>query len=657
MPEVVADNHPLETSSMTAQLVDDSTSDTNEALLINEQNDTTTALPSQQESHETQSVVSDVANSAVNTATPVIEQPVDSDVSHAKGFYNTGDSNEVVDLVVEGQLPEWLVGEHYTVGPGTYDVRYTRKIEVDGVLQSATATFTFGHWFDAIPLVNRFDFNGERNSVTYRHRLPNKRLIEKIRDHHGFAPNYPGGLFKTDSNQTVLIKFMDTGKRLKADRVPCGQRILTQLPGVDGRLFCQNFANHVLELDPFDLKPSRIQTWNEINPNFKGYSSCPNGQYDPESGEYINFTMEIGYRSTKYHFFSVTEQEPKGNIIATIWDAPTGWVNNFALTLNYIIMVIHPMLANTGAVKFAWSESVLDSFNFYSSEPTLFYVISRKEKAVIACYRAPASFSLNHVNAFEDMQGNVMVDIVCYENDQIAHQLSTDNLRHPEKMGQLAFSQVRRYTLNRPDMDAHATYLANNSFIPSATSITSRISSVLNYVTGRQSRSSTSSSEDGANSIGNSGWHAWMPVIGFEELIDTTLELPQVNPYYKMRSYSFIYGLGFTPENSIKEGRIWDSIVKIDIHKQSVVASWSEPYCYPSEAHFIPQPVKPGEDKYSVQEDAGVLISIVMDAARSTSFLLVLAATDLQVLARVQLNKLIPISFARGSHKLRNSGV
>jgi hypothetical protein len=55
----------------------------------------------------------------------------------------------VVDLVVEGQLPEWLVGEHYTVGPGTYDVRYSRKIEIDGMLQSATATFTLGHWFDA----------------------------------------------------------------------------------------------------------------------------------------------------------------------------------------------------------------------------------------------------------------------------------------------------------------------------------------------------------------------------------------------------------------------------------------------------------------------------------------------------------------------------
>lgn len=55
----------------------------------------------------------------------------------------------MVDLKVDGQLPEWLTGEYYTIGPGIYDVKYLRKIEVEGVLQSATGTFTLGHWFDA----------------------------------------------------------------------------------------------------------------------------------------------------------------------------------------------------------------------------------------------------------------------------------------------------------------------------------------------------------------------------------------------------------------------------------------------------------------------------------------------------------------------------
>lgn len=68
----------------------------------------------------------------------------------------------------------------------------------------------------------------------------------------------------------------------------------------------------------------------------------------------------------------------------------------------------------------------------------------------------------------------------------------------------------------------------------------------------------------------------------------------------------------------------------------------------------MPKPVKSGEDKIT-EEDAGVLISIVMDSARSTSFLLVLDAKDLSVLAKVGLNKLIPLSFAHGTFRLRSN--
>lgn len=93
--------------------------------------------------------------------------------------------------------------------------------------------------------MNRFDVNGERNTITYRQHIPNKRLVAKIRDHHGYEPNYPAGLMKTHSNQTILIKLLNNGRQFKSDRIPCGQRITTSIPGFDGQLFCQDFANHV----------------------------------------------------------------------------------------------------------------------------------------------------------------------------------------------------------------------------------------------------------------------------------------------------------------------------------------------------------------------------------------------------------------------------
>jgi carotenoid cleavage dioxygenase-like enzyme len=96
-------------------------------------------------------------------------------------------------------------------------------------------------------------------------------------------------------------------------------------------------CNQLQELDPFDLKPTRIMCWHEINPAFKGYSASPNAQYDAVTGEWINYTMEVGYQSTKYHFFSLSDRDPKGTIIASVV-ADTSYVHSFALTPNYIIL-------------------------------------------------------------------------------------------------------------------------------------------------------------------------------------------------------------------------------------------------------------------------------------------------------------------------------
>ncbi|CDH59175.1 betacarotene-monooxygenase [Lichtheimia corymbifera JMRC:FSU:9682] len=582
--------------------------------------------------------------------TPVKEREIelDSDTSHIKGFANAGDIDGIADLEVEGQLPEWLNGEHYTIGPGTYDIRYTRKIEIDGLLQSATATFSFGHWFDGLPLANRFDFNGKRNAITYRSRLTCRRLVEKIRDHHGYAPPHPAGLFKTDSNQTMLVKFLKSApKANKPDAEPCAARILAGIPGVDGRLFAQNYANHIQELDPFDLKPTRVLCWNEVNPAFKGYSSCPNGQYDPQTGEYINFTMEIGYQSTAYNFFSISDRNPKGSIIASV-TAPTGYVHSFSLTPKYIVLVVFPLLTNTGAVKFAWNESIMDSFSFYPSEPTLFYVISRDKGQHLVTYRADACFAFHHVNAYEDGHDNINVDILCYKDATIAHQLTTENMRNPSEMkpSRLAPSELRRFVLSNIE-DESLSYLTNNSILPTASGVASRVSSMWSYLRGTNATTDVENST-AQPSAAAAGWYATLPVASSGQLVQSSMELPQVNPLYRMHRHKYVYGVGFSEES---DGKIWDSIIKTDIETHKVTAAWHQENCYPSEAVFIGRPSASADEE--LQEDDGVLVSIVLDSARATSFLLVLDASNLQVLAKAYLGVLVPLSFGRGSYRLR----
>lgn len=68
---------------------------------------------------------------------------------------------------------------------------------------------------------------------------------------------------------------------------------------------------------------------------------------------------------------------------------------------------------------------------------------------------------------------------------------------------------------------------------------------------------------------------------------------------------------------------------------------------------FVPRPSIGPEDE--VGEDEGVLLSVVMDSARATSFLLVLDAGSLKVLATADLERLVPLSFAHGACRLRDN--
>ena len=65
---------------------------------------------------------------------------------------------------------------------------------------------------------------------------------------------------------------------------------------------------------------------------------------------------------------------------------------------------------------------------------------------------------------------------------------------------------------------------------------------------------------------------------------------------------------------------------------------WSEPGCYPGEPVFVPAP-GPRD------EDGGVILSVVLDAAAQRSFLLVLDARDFTELARAEAPHHIPFGF------------
>jgi carotenoid cleavage dioxygenase-like enzyme len=117
-----------------------------------------------------------------------------------------------------------------------------------------------------------------------------------------------------------------------------------------------------------------------------------------------------------------------------------------------------------------------------------------------------------------------------------------------------------------------------------------------------------------------------------ERLIDAPIELAQINyAQNNERPYGYAWGVGAEPGGWI------DRIVRADVIQRNSI-EWHEPDCWPGEPVFVGRPD-------ATDEDDGVLLSVVLDGARNTSFLLVLDARDLTELARAEVPHHIPFSF------------
>jgi beta,beta-carotene 9',10'-dioxygenase len=123
------------------------------------------------------------------------------------------------------------------------------------------------------------------------------------------------------------------------------------------------------------------------------------------------------------------------------------------------------------------------------------------------------------------------------------------------------------------------------------------------------------------------------PTADYEVLSAEPMELPRIN-YRRCngRDYQFAYGVG-----SSEPGNFIDQLVKVNVQDGSAQI-WRSQACYPGEPVFVAAP-------QATTEDEGVILSVVLQAATESSFLLVLDAQSFEELARVELPYPLPFDF------------
>jgi carotenoid cleavage dioxygenase-like enzyme len=120
----------------------------------------------------------------------------------------------------------------------------------------------------------------------------------------------------------------------------------------------------------------------------------------------------------------------------------------------------------------------------------------------------------------------------------------------------------------------------------------------------------------------------------YEVISDACMELPHFD-YGRLNmngDYRYVYAVGVSPE---KKKGFYNQLVKVDIETGRHLI-WTEDDCYPGEPVFAGAPGRTAEDE-------GVILSVVLDAANGSSFLLILDAASFDEIGRAKIQQ--PILF------------
>ncbi|KAJ2845935.1 hypothetical protein IWW36_004579 [Coemansia brasiliensis] len=518
------------------------------------------------------------------------------------GLSNARESVQPSELrILNGDFPDGLRGSLYLLGPGQIDIKYNVQRE----LEQATRVFTYGNIMDALPLLTKISFDPTAKTITHRSRLLAKQAAGRIQMEHGVNTKVPGALYLTNTNQSVLSKFIPKASHQATPEGECcsqGIQLFMPLQGSSQNIVCTNHVGALQNIDPVDLRPRSTVEYKSVNRAFKGTLSCPHMQYDSNTREHFAVLQDVGFRSTTYSVICISEAQPEGYVVAN-FTAQVSIVHSFAITQDYVVVPVYPYDSPLGGISYRWNDSLLETLSFDHSQPVLFYVISREYRRVQCIYRAPTFFALHQINAVQETAtDSIAIDMVTYEDDVSLRRLQISNLRKPSSAFPVPAGVVRRFQLNGITMEAsrYASTRGNTSLAPPAHS---RI------------------------------------------LRNEQVELCQVNPMLAMHPYTFIYALGHTEtlHNQLRpgiEGALFDCIVKLNANDSSAPPLiWSRAHCYPSEPVFVPK---------SDQEDDGYILSVFFDSMRITSCLLILDAATFKELLIAQLPTAIPVSFGHG---------
>jgi carotenoid cleavage dioxygenase-like enzyme len=311
------------------------------------------------------------------------------------GFQSLGEEISDRTLPVEGTVPEWLSGALIRNGPGKFEFGDRRAT----------------HWFDGLALLRRYGF--EDGSITYTSRFLLSEAYENAAAGNGASE------FASDDGP-----FRTAWRWLRSLGPP--------EPADNANVHVARFGEHYVALTEAPRRiafdPTTLETGSEFRwtDDITEHLTTAHFRVDPHRGETIGYSIELG-RSPSYHLYRIADGGTRRKPIASVPAIGPGYVHDCAITASHIVLVETPLRIAVLRALLPWSEGLLGMLEYDEDRQTRFIVVNRDSGRVVADPRVSPFFTFHHVNAYE-ADGEVVVDLVAFEDDSILEAMTLDSL-------------------------------------------------------------------------------------------------------------------------------------------------------------------------------------------------------------------------------------
>ena len=330
---------------------------------------------------------------------------------HRLGFQSLDEEVAVDRLPVTGELPSWLTGALVRVTPALFEIGDRRV----------------SHWFDGVAMLNRFGFAD--GTVSYKSRFLESRSYRDARE-----GQVRRGGFATDPCRSLF-------KRVQAIFSPD----FTDNPNVNLARVGERYIAMTETPLPVEFDPDTLDTIGHFDfaDSVKSHVTTAHPHHDRERDEFVNYVAHFS-RTSEYVLYGLPAGSTTRRVIARMPVREPAYMHAFGMSGRHLILAEYPLRVNP--LKMAFSgKAFIENYVWQPELGTKLQVFDRATGAHRGTYETDAFFSFHHVNAFENESGELVLDLVAYDDPSVidALYLGEDGPRGP-----LGHTELRRYTID-----------------------------------------------------------------------------------------------------------------------------------------------------------------------------------------------------------------